>query len=88
VPLPAWLDCYDFANRAEVLGIGRWGSRKAAPKCTARELGPVVVDVVFGPNAQSMRTKAKELAALCNKSPGATVAAAAILDEIDDRKGK
>ncbi|KAK3302746.1 glycosyltransferase family 1 protein [Chaetomium strumarium] len=88
VPLPAWLDCYDFASRAEVLGIGRCGSRKSAPKCTARELGPIVVDVVFGPNAQSMRTKAKELAALCNKTPGATVAAAAILDEIDNKKGK
>ncbi|KAK4235060.1 hypothetical protein C8A03DRAFT_18141 [Achaetomium macrosporum] len=88
VSLPCWLDCYDFASRAEVLGIGRWGSRKSAPACTARELGPVVVDVVFGPNAQSMRTKVKELAALCAKAPGASVAAAAILDEIDDRKGK
>lgn len=31
VVLPMWADLYDFAVRAEYLGVGVWGSRKAAP---------------------------------------------------------
>lgn len=88
IVLPSWLDCYDFASRAEILGIGRWANKKTKPHCTAEELGPVLVDVVLGPEAQAIRTRVEELAALCAKTPGASVAAGAILDEMDDRKGK
>jgi hypothetical protein len=86
--LPSWLDCYDFASRAEVLGIGRWGNKKTMPKCTAYELAPILIDVVLGARGESMRSKVRELAALCAKTPGATVAASAILAEADDRKTK
>jgi UDP:flavonoid glycosyltransferase YjiC (YdhE family) len=86
--IPGWVDCYDFAGRAEFLGIGRWANKKAKPKCTAREVGPILVDVVLGPKAQEMRAKVQELAALCEKTPGVSVAATAILEEIKDNKTK
>jgi UDP:flavonoid glycosyltransferase YjiC (YdhE family) len=86
--LPGWLDCYDFASRAEILGIGRWGNKKAMPQCTAAELGPILVDVVLGPKSQSIKARVEELAALCAKTPGVSVAAAAILDEIENKKSK
>jgi len=82
------LDCYDFASRAEFLGIGRWANKQAMPKCTAQEVGPILVDVVLGPKAQEMRTRVQELAALCDKTPGAPVAAAAILEDMEDSKTK
>ncbi|KAK4148786.1 hypothetical protein C8A00DRAFT_19443 [Chaetomidium leptoderma] len=88
IVLPAWMDCYDFACRAEILGIGRWANKQTMPKCTKRELGPALVEVVLGPKAQSMRTRVQELAALCAKTPGASVAASAILGEADDKKSK
>ena len=28
--LPPWFDCYDFAQKAEWLGIGRWANKKSA----------------------------------------------------------
>ena len=86
--LPTWFDCYDFASRAEVLGIGRWGNQQAMPQCKDSELGPILVDVVFGPRSQSMRARVRELAALCAETPGASVAATAILEEMDGRKTK
>ncbi|KAK4032007.1 glycosyltransferase [Parachaetomium inaequale] len=86
--IPGWVDCYDFAGRAEFLGIGRWANKQAMPKCTAREVGPILIDVVLGPKAQAMRTRVQELAALCEKTPGASVAAAAILEVIEDSKTK
>ncbi|KAL2177464.1 glycosyltransferase family 1 protein [Thermothelomyces heterothallicus CBS 202.75] len=82
VILPAWLDCYDFANRAEYLGIGRWGNKQAMPSCAEAELGPILVDVVLGPGAAEMRARVRDLADLCAKTPGATVAASGILDEL------
>lgn len=82
VLLPSWADCYDFSVRVEYLGIGRWGNKQGMPRWTAAELGPILVDVVMGPDADAVRAKAKELAALCAATPGATVAAKAILAEL------
>jgi hypothetical protein len=82
VLLPSWADCYDFGARVEYLKIGRWGNKQGAPRWTASELGPILVDVVVGHNADALRAKAKELAELCSKTPGATVAAKGILAEI------
>ncbi|KAK4098901.1 glycosyltransferase family 1 protein [Parathielavia hyrcaniae] len=82
VLVPSWADCYDYGVRVEYLGVGRWGNRQAAPVWSTSELGPILVDVVMGPNADTVRTRAKELAALCSKTPGADVAAKAILDEM------
>ncbi|KAK3393451.1 glycosyltransferase family 1 protein [Podospora didyma] len=82
VVLPVWIDCFDFANRAELLGIGRWGNQRTPPRCVADELGPVLIDVVLGHRAENYKTKAMELARRCAKERGRINAARVILDEI------
>ncbi|KAK3295187.1 uncharacterized protein B0H64DRAFT_141427 [Chaetomium fimeti] len=86
VVLPGWLDCYDFASRAEFLGVGLWGNKKAMPLTSPRELAPIVINAVLGPKAAPMRTKVQELAALCGETPGVEVAASAILAEMNGKK--
>lgn len=83
VVLPVWIDCFDYANRAEVLGIGLWGNRKARPRCEARELAPVLVEAVFGAGAEGRRARARELKRVCERDPGRMVAARSIMGEID-----
>lgn len=84
--LPVWGDTYDFAKRAEWLGVGRFGSWKHAPKVDEKELGGVLKDVVLGPKAASFKAKAAELAALCKKEGGGRrVAAKTILAALDDK---
>jgi hypothetical protein len=85
--LPTWYDTYDIGARIEHLGIGRIGSHKAAPRCAADELGPVLIDVVYGEAGDAMREKVKHLAAVCRaKGEGRTVAAQAILAEVRGSK--
>ncbi|KAL2024952.1 hypothetical protein VTK56DRAFT_3651 [Thermocarpiscus australiensis] len=79
--LPAWIDCYDFGCRAELLGIGRWGNKQGMPRCTTDEFGNILVDVVLRQHSK-YKANAEKLAALCAKSPGAEVAARNILDEL------
>ncbi|KAK1836831.1 hypothetical protein QBC39DRAFT_295915 [Podospora conica] len=86
VILPVWMDTYDFARRAEVLGIGRWGNVGAAGEegvvCRGRELGGVLVDVVVD-NHPKYAARARELAGLCERDGGGRVIAARrILEEI------
>ncbi|KAK4225652.1 hypothetical protein QBC38DRAFT_482415 [Podospora fimiseda] len=80
VSLPVWFDCYDFASRVEVLGVGKWGNRRAMPRSSTQELGAALVNVVLEQNLE-YKVKASKLAKLCAKAPGAEVAAAAILSE-------
>ncbi|KAJ3547461.1 hypothetical protein NM208_g1497 [Fusarium decemcellulare] len=75
VILPSWLDCYDFANRAELLGIGRWGSKKGCPRWIESELTSVLIDVVLDKNAEYM-AKARSLAEVCGRNGGGRSAAA------------
>lgn len=51
VLLPAWTDCYDFANRVELLGIGRWGNKKVKPRWTEDELSEAILATLFGPES-------------------------------------
>jgi UDP:flavonoid glycosyltransferase YjiC (YdhE family) len=84
VVLPVWADTYDYAWRVEYLGIGRYGSRKASPKYTADELGPVLLDVLLGRESQNMRSKAQELASACaTLGEGRDTAAKGILREMN-----
>ncbi|OGM39469.1 UDP-glucoronosyl and UDP-glucosyl transferase family protein [Aspergillus bombycis] len=46
VIIPVWLDTYDFALRAEWLGIGIWASRKTAPGVNGPELGQALIRVL------------------------------------------
>ncbi|KAK8010012.1 UDP-glucoronosyl and UDP-glucosyl transferase family protein [Apiospora arundinis] len=84
IVLPVWIDCFDFANRAELLGIGRWANRRTLPLNSARELGPALVDVVLSKrNSQEMRRRAEELAKICGREGGGRVVAARnIMEEI------
>lgn len=85
------MDTYDFARRAEVLGIGRWGNMGAGGEgvlCRGRELGEVLADVVVGEKAAGYAARAKELAVLCERSGGGRVIAARrILEEIGRDEG-
>jgi UDP:flavonoid glycosyltransferase YjiC (YdhE family) len=84
VVLPLWLDTYDFARRAEILGIGRWGNMGTDKLCEANELGSILVDVVAGERSAAYAQKAGELAELCRRSGGGSVIAARhILAEIE-----
>ncbi|KAM3558784.1 hypothetical protein ARSEF4850_004444 [Beauveria asiatica] len=84
VILPVWGDTYDFAKRAEWLGIGKFGSWNHAPKVEANELGRVLKQVVLGPQSSKFQAKARELAALCRQDGGGRrTAAQTILNAIE-----
>ncbi len=78
-PAPPWADCYDFANRAELLGIGRWGNKRARPRWTTEELGAQLVEVVLGPESEEIRNRAAELAKRFPEDAGRNRAAREIL---------
>ncbi|KAL5353704.1 hypothetical protein ACLOAV_001744 [Pseudogymnoascus australis] len=74
--LPMWVDLYDYATRAEFLGIGVWGNKNSAPYWTAEELGIAFQRVLGdGETATSIRKKAADLGGVSKKDPGRFVAA-------------
>jgi hypothetical protein len=74
--LPMWVDLYDFAVRAEFLGIGVWGNEKSAPNWTAEELGDAFLRVLGdSEEAMTIRRKAHELGQISQKEPGRVRAA-------------
>ncbi|KAK4450019.1 family 1 glycosyltransferase [Podospora aff. communis PSN243] len=86
VVLPPWLDCYDFASRVELLGLGRWGSRQARPRWKADELREALVDVVVG-RREKFASRCKELAEICrNEMGGRTAAAREVLDLVKNHE--
>ncbi|KAJ5726863.1 family 1 glycosyltransferase [Penicillium malachiteum] len=83
IVLPQWADCFDYAQRVELLGIGRLGSRTAKPLWTAPELSKAVLDVLVGEKSKEMKENATALAkAVEEKGSGAVNAARIILDEV------
>lgn len=78
--LPGWADCYDFANRAELLGIGRWGNKTAKPRWEEKELCEALEEVILGPQAEEIQLRAKELARKYPESSGRRMAAKVLLD--------
>ena len=71
-----WVDLYDYAVRAEFLGIGVWGNREAAPCWKAEELGTAFLRVLGdGDEAVTIRKKAHELGRASQKEPGRVRAA-------------
>ncbi|KAH8733456.1 hypothetical protein BGZ61DRAFT_160072 [Ilyonectria robusta] len=84
VVLPVWADTFDFANRAELLGIGRWGNVNNCPRWSASELAPILIDVVFDRNAE-FAAKSRVLAEVCRQEGGGrNVAAKKILGMIGE----
>lgn len=80
VLLPAWTDCYDFANRVELLGIGRWGNKKAKPRWEQDELVEALQEVISGPRSTEIRKTAEQVASRHPEWEGRQKAAQEILD--------
>jgi hypothetical protein len=82
VVLPQWTDCYDYAQRVEMLGIGRLGNRAAKPLWTETELGDVLSEVLLGKSSDSIKRKATALATVVKaKGNGAENAARLLVEE-------
>ncbi|KAI8162932.1 hypothetical protein K4K49_000461 [Colletotrichum sp. SAR 10_70] len=86
VVLPGWADCYDFAQRAEILGIGKWANRKAKPYWKRDEFGDCLEGVLFGPHAKMMQARAKDLSKRHPEGAGRLKAAEEILALLDGPK--
>jgi len=68
VVLPVWVDLYDFATRAEWLGIGIWGNKKAAPSWSSEELSASILRTLGdGEEATRIRKNARDLADFIEK---------------------
>ena len=77
--LPARTDCYDFSNRVELLGIGRWGNKKAKPRWTEDELSEAILATLFGPESLDIQKTAREVASRHPEWEGRQKAADGIL---------
>ncbi|KAI8200041.1 Glycosyltransferase sdnJ [Colletotrichum sp. SAR 10_77] len=86
VVLPGWADCYDFAQRAEILGIGKWANRKAKPYWKRDEFGDCLEGVLFGPHAKMMQARAMDLSKRHPEGAGRLKAAEEILALLDGPK--
>ncbi|CAG8958973.1 hypothetical protein HYFRA_00012130 [Hymenoscyphus fraxineus] len=83
--LPVWLDTFEFANRAEYLGIGVYASKTAAPRVDAWELSRALMRVLGdGDEAAKMNRKAKELALVCGKVGGRVKACETIISILEN----
>ncbi|KAK2473807.1 hypothetical protein H9L39_13767 [Fusarium oxysporum f. sp. albedinis] len=78
--LPAWTDCYDFANRVELLGIGLWANKEAKPRRQEDELAEALLEILFGPESAGMRKRAEEGASRHPEWEGRQMAAQEILN--------
>ena len=81
--LPAWMDCFDFASRVEILGIGVWGNKNTIGRFKAADLYNAFEEVLVGPRSTQIQEKAMMLAELFRREPGREKAATVILREID-----
>ncbi|KAF5982460.1 UDP-glycosyltransferase 84B2 [Fusarium bulbicola] len=80
--LPAWTDCYDFANRVELLGIGRWANKRAKPRWQENELAEALLEILFGTESAGMRKRAEEVASRHPEWEGRQMAAQEILNHM------
>ncbi|KAL7948055.1 glycosyltransferase family 1 protein [Trichoderma barbatum] len=84
VVLPAWGVCYDYAQRVELLGVGRCGNRTTKPRWTAEELSLEMLKVLIGDKANAIKEKASIVKKVCKyNGSGADCAAMAILNECE-----
>ncbi|KAL7922835.1 glycosyltransferase family 1 protein [Trichoderma austrokoningii] len=70
VILPAWSDCFDYAQRVEYLGIGRWGNRNMKNGWSARELAVKIQQVLVGQMSVGVKKRCKVLKQICEFSGG------------------
>jgi len=83
------MDTYDFARRAELLGIGRWGNQHNVGKlCKGGELGSILIEILMGARWSFYMENAKRSAEICQEGGGGRVKAARqILAEIPRDQG-
>jgi UDP:flavonoid glycosyltransferase YjiC (YdhE family) len=87
VILGVWADTYDYANRAELLGVGRWGNIKACPRWSVSELTPILHDVILE-NHEHYAARSRMLAQKSKKrGTGRDIAAETILDLVRAQQG-
>jgi UDP:flavonoid glycosyltransferase YjiC (YdhE family) len=88
VVLPLWWDCFDFATRAEYLGIGVWGNRKAGIKFGVEELSRSIIEVVDqrAEKGKLIAQKAKKLGFVMGYYRGRETAAEKIMELVEDPK--
>ncbi|KAK5632752.1 hypothetical protein RRF57_008466 [Xylaria bambusicola] len=76
VVLPAWLDCYNYAQLAEDIGVGVYANRDSAPYWTVDGLRDSFFRVLDGKEeSRQMKEKAERLGETARKDPGRYVAA-------------
>ena len=76
VILAQWYDCYDYACKAEYLGIGVYGNKSVAPEIDGTEFGNALLKVVGREDrANEIRAKAEEVGRICQRSGGRRLAA-------------
>jgi hypothetical protein len=81
-----WVDTYDYAIRAEWLGVGVWGNRHAAPLWTADEIGPSILKVISADRGPVYRQKATALAPPSTEMFGRIIAAKEIVKILADQR--
>ncbi|GAP92129.1 putative udp-glucoronosyl and udp-glucosyl transferase family protein [Rosellinia necatrix] len=76
VVIPMWLDCYNYAQLAEDVGVGVYATRDTAPYWTVAGLLDSFLRVLDGgPEARRMADKAAALGDVARREPGRYVAA-------------
>ncbi|KAJ2984074.1 hypothetical protein NUW58_g6141 [Xylaria curta] len=76
VVIPMWLDCYNYAQLAEDVGVGVYATRATAPTWTVEGLRDSFLKVLDGgEEGRQMREKAKKLGETARREPGRYVAA-------------
>lgn len=80
IVLPGWADCYDYASRVELNGVGLRGNKKSAPNWKREELGSVMREVLFGERAVEFKENARRLAERHPEHAGRTKAANYLLE--------
>lgn len=79
VALPGWADCYDYACRAELNGVGKWANKKAKGTWERNEVAESLEEVIIGPKAAEYQQTAKAVAKRHPENEGRERAAREIL---------
>lgn len=83
VVLPGWVDCYDFASRIELNGVGLRANKTAAPRWKRAELGSALKEVLLGERAATFKENARKLAEKHPEHAGRTTAANLLLKMLE-----
>ncbi|KAH8163600.1 hypothetical protein CIB48_g4642 [Xylaria polymorpha] len=76
VVIPMWLDCYNYAQLAEDVGVGVYATRATAPDWSVEGLRDSLLRVLDErEEGRQLRSKAKYLGEIARKEPGRYVAA-------------